>query len=228
MTRSFRICPFPAASLVIISVALTLPASEPDSLALRLQLKLDRVVAVKGRFVQRLDSASLGHPRSEKGRFFLKKPSMMRWEYEEPERKLAITDGVVTWFYLPAEKEVHRGRVQGSEGTGAASMLLSGGLRIDRDFTVRTLAADDPDTAMAAGHAGVEVLELLPRRGREEFDRVLLTVDPRELQIRRFTLIDALGDRMIFELHDLEENVDLADELFRFAPPAGVEIIELR
>ena len=44
----------------------------------------------------------------------------------------------------------------------------------------------------------------------------------------RIALLDALGGRMVFDLFDLQEDPELADDLFRFEPPAGVEVIESR
>src|SRR5262245_52123654 len=71
-----------------------------DPLLTRLQARIDHLRSLKGRFVQSLDSKSLGRPRTEEGRFCLRKPSLMRWDYEKPEEKLAILDGRNSWLYV--------------------------------------------------------------------------------------------------------------------------------
>jgi outer membrane lipoprotein carrier protein len=202
-----------------------LAAPEVDPLVGRLQARLDRVETVRGRFVQSLDSASLGRPRTETGLFMIRKPDLMRWEYESPERKLAVIDGRHSWLYLPEDKEVHRGSADGARGSGAPALLMSGGLRLDRDFTSRR-----PGTQEIAAElplpAGTVVVELTPRRSDLEFQKVLLAVDPDRLQIRKLVIVDALGDRMSFTFADLEEDVPLPDSLFRFEVPPGVEVVE--
>ncbi len=75
---------------------------------------------------------------------------------------------------------------------------------------------------------GAEVLELKPREAGEEFDRLIVAVDPVTSLIRRLTVVDSLGGRMIFELYDLVENAPLPDSLFRFEPPPGVDVIDER
>ena len=228
MPRAFHIpryvTPLLAAVLCLPGVAAdTAPVADP--LVGRLQARLDRVSTVRGRFVQSLDSASLGRPRTETGRFMIRKPDLMRWEYESPERKLAVIDGTHTWLYLPEDREVHRGSASGARGSGAPALLMTGALRLDRDFVSRRpgpkeLAAELPLPE------GTVVIELTPKRSDLEFQKVLLAIDPDRLQIRKLVLVDPLGDRMSFTFSDMEEDIALPDSLFRFEPPPGVEVVD--
>jgi len=184
---------------------------------------MEATTSLRGRFVQRLDSRGLGRSRVESGTFLLKKPSLMRWEYEAPEPKLAITDGEATWLYLPEEKEVQRGVFDEQEG-GMTVRILAGSLALDRDFVSRRLSEEAGD----AGAGGNEVIELTPNVATEEFDRLILSVDPRSLLIRRLVMVDPLGGRMAFEFFDLEVDPEIPDDLFRFEVPDGVEVIDMR
>jgi outer membrane lipoprotein-sorting protein len=219
---------------VAMALALAFAAGNPvalagsdasDPLLIRLQARLDAIKSLKGRFVQSLDSKSLGRPLTEEGRFFMKKPSRMRWDYDKPEVKLAILDGHDTWLYVPADREVYKGAIRDLEQSGAAALLLAGRIRLDTGFAARRLT---PEQAGPQGVAGAVAIELKPRRPSEEFDSLILAVDPERVQIRRLTVIDAIGGRMVFDLFDLDEDPVLSDDLFRFTVPAGVEIIENR
>jgi outer membrane lipoprotein carrier protein len=198
-------------------------AQKTDPILSRLQARLDKLTSLRGRFVQSLDSASLGRPRTEQGRFMIRRPDRMRWEYESPEKKLAVVDGRNAWLYLPEEAEAHRGPAD--SGQSGALGLLSGALRLDRDFGSRRpgpkeLAAELPLPA------GTVVIELTPHRADLDFQKLLLAVDPDRLQIRKLIVIDPLGDRMSFTFSDLEEDVALQDSLFHFEPPPGVRVVE--
>lgn len=216
-----------AVSLLVLLglAALTARAAAADPLVTRLQSRLDELKSLKGRFVQSVDSKSLGRPRREEGRFCMKKPSRMRWDYEKPEEKLAIIDGKSSWLYIPADREVYRGTMEDLEQSGAAALVLGGRLRLDADFESRRL---NPDEAGPLGVMGAVAIELKPHRTFEQFDRLVLAIEPDHLLIRRLSVIDSLGGRMMFDLFDLEEDVMLSDELFHFVPPAGVEVIENR
>lgn len=214
---------------ILATLALLLAAPPTaDPLIGALQAKLDTLQSLSGRFVQRLDSKSLGRPRSEEGRFYLRKPTLMRWEYERPEEKLAIADGRHTWLYLPADREAHRGSLRDLEQGGTAALMLSGRIRLDRDFASRRLAGEELAAAGPQGFADAAVFELIPTRRTEEMEKVILAVEPRRLRVRRVSVVDALGDRLILELFDLEEDLRLDDALFRFEPPPGVTIIRDR
>lgn len=225
--KSFPAGGFMAVTLAVAAVwAGSLAASDtPDPLVVRLQARLDSIKTLKGRFVQSLDSKSLGRPLTEEGRFCMKKPARMRWDYDKPEVKLAILDGRDSWLYIPADREVYKGAVEDLEQSGAAALLLAGRVRLDTGFTARRLT---PEQAGPQGVAGAVAIELKPRRHSEEFDRLILAVEPERVQIRRITVIDTLGGRMVFDLFDLDENPVLSDDLFRFDVPSDVEIIENR
>src|SRR3972149_2420192 len=47
-----------------------------------------------------------GGPRGARGAFYLKRPGMMRWEYEQPERRLLVTNGNTLWAYTPTDRQV--------------------------------------------------------------------------------------------------------------------------
>ena len=214
----------PAGLLFCAAAVAGEPATAPDPLLAQLQVKMQRLESLRGRFAQRLESRGLGRARVETGKFAIRKPGSMRWEYEKPEKKLAVTDGETTWLHLPEDNEVHVGRYP-TGGGAAASSLLAGRLRLDEDFVARRLTAEESGPQ---GVAGAMVIHLTPANPQEEFEALLLAVDPKSLQVRRLTVLDALGGRMTFEFFDLEENAVLDDSLFRFEMPRGVEVIDTR
>ena len=215
-------------SLLIVGVVVPAVRGEeaaPDPLVARLQERLDQLTSLHGDFVQTLSSSSLGRTRTESGRFWIRKPNLMRWEYTSPEKKLAVVDGKHAWLYLPDEREAQRGPASEVEQAGAAA-LLTGRLRLERDFTSRRPGPDDLAGELPLP-ARTVMLELTPRRGDLEFEKALVAVEPDRLEIRKLVLVDPLGDRMSFTFSALEENKPLPDTLFRVDPPPGVRIEEV-
>jgi outer membrane lipoprotein carrier protein len=204
---------------------LALPARGSDPLLARLQDKLDHLKALRGRFIQTLDSPSLGRSRTEEGTLAFKKPARMRWDYEKPEPKVAVIDGRDTWFYLPEDRQVLHGTVRNLEEQGAAALLLSGRISLLKDFRSRRLSAAQTGPI---GVAGGVAIELTPVRRAGDYQKVTLIIDPDRLQIRRLEVIDEAGERMIFELSDMEEDPNLPDRFFRLEIPEGVEIVDER
>ena len=209
--------------MMVLALARADAAPPPDPLLVSLQQKLDSLKTLSGRFEQTLESATLGRSRVESGRFYLKRPGLMRWEYAAPEKKLAIVDGTHTWLYLQEDREVYRGSAARLEQAGAAALLLSGTARLTSDYKARRLTLGE---IPAPGAAGAVAIELTPARPGEEASTLILAIDPRRLEVRMLVVNGEMQDRMVFRFHDVVENGPLDAGLFRFTPPAGVEVIE--
>lgn len=207
---------------ILFAAALLLAQTGADPLLVRLQSKLDQMRSLRGRFVQRLDSGLISGPRTEQGRLFLRKPALMRWEYDKPEEKLAIADGRNTWLYIPADRQVQKGTMRDLEEEGAAALLLSGRISLVKDF--RSLRLPE-SAAIAAGAPGAAAIELTPVKKRPDVEKLILVIDEARLLIRSVKVVNQDGDRMVLELFDLEEDPVLSDTLFTFVPPPGVDVL---
>jgi outer membrane lipoprotein carrier protein len=172
-----------------------------------------RTVDVVARFSQSYRSGLLGREITERGVVQIKAPGRMRWEYKDPEPKLFVTDGRTFYFYVPADKQV----VVSEQDTkhSLAARLLSGKGGLLDEFTA---SLDEPT------EEGVLRLKLVPRQPQADVERALVDVEPRG-RIRSILLEDVQGNRTRFRFEDVRENTGLADRLFRFDPPKGVEVI---
>ena len=183
----------------------------------RVQRWLDSWQRLAGRFQQAVSSPTLPADQVESGRFEISRPDRMRWDYQQPERKLAVTDGVETWLYLPDDRQVIRGRLETLRRDGAVALLLSGGLRLREVFQVahEEVAAD----------GGLELV-LQPLSDSETVARVdlMAAADGRVLA---FTVHDPAGNRVRWSLDDLRLDPELDDGRFRFRIPEGVEVQDL-
>ena len=200
------------------------PTDETRSLATardiiaRLDRRLRSVTTMRGRFVQTFVSSGLGMPQSESGRFWLSRPDRMRWEYTKPELKTAVSDGTHTWLHVPEDNVVYRGSVSEWRQGGAFAVLSEG--RIGESFEARGL-----ETAAALKRGDV-VLILRPSAPRDDYETLLIEVEPGTLRIAAVTAVDSMGNRIGAAFSDIEENVALAPDLFRFTPPPGARVLD--
>jgi len=71
---------------------------------------------------------------------------------------------------------------------------------------------------------GVLRLRLVPRQAQAEVESATVDAEPGG-RIRSIQLEDLQGNRTRFRFEGVRENTGLADRLFRFDVPAGVEVI---
>lgn len=187
-------------------------------LARMLQQKYDAVRDFSADFMHTYEGGVLRRQTTERGEVYIKKPGQMRWEYEKPEEKLFVSDGVKVYSYLPADRQVIVGTMPAADEASTPVLFLVGKGSLPRDFTVRygELPGAGDDTY---------VLELTPRRPEPEYTTLFLAVDRETLELRRLVSVDRQGGTSTFVFSNLQENRGLSDKLFRFTIPRNVEVV---
>ena len=165
------------------------------------------------RFTQSYRSGLIGREITERGVLQIKRPGRMRWDYKDPETKLFVTDGHTFYFYVPADRQVVVSEQDARHSL--AARLLSGKGGLTDEFTA---TLEEPK------EEGVLRLRLVPRQPQADVERALVDVEPRG-RIRAILLEDVQGNRTRFRFEDVRENTGIADRVFRFEVPKGVEVI---
>ncbi len=208
----------PILALVALLVAAPpAPAAGDAALAQSLLKKIEehqaRITDLVARFSQSYRSGAFGREVTERGVVSLKRPGLMRWEYKDPEPKLFVSDGKTFQFYVPADRQVIVS--EQDQRRSLAARLLSGKGGLSEEFAA---SLESPQ------EEGVVRLKLVPRREQSELESALVDVEPSG-RIRSILLDDLQGNRTRFRFEGIRENTGLKDELFRFQPPKGVEVI---
>ena len=152
-----------------------------------------------------------------RGEVVLAKPGRMRWSYEEPEPSLMVSDGETLWLYDSTLGEAQKlPAVAGSFDAAAARFLLGAG-DMRRDFRIRAESCAEDEVR----------LELAPREPAS-YEKLFLVVDPATGDVRSTEVIDLLGNTASVSFRELRLDTDPPDATFRFEPPPGVEVTEIK
>ncbi|HKQ59870.1 MAG TPA: outer membrane lipoprotein carrier protein LolA [Candidatus Polarisedimenticolaceae bacterium] len=192
--------------LMLLAAAATGPSA--DELLRRVQLWIDGTRELQARFEQSLRSEAFGTQQAESGVLYLSRPGRMRWDYERPERKVALVFERHTELYLPEERQLQRGELE--PGADLLPVLLAGSTPLAQLF----------DASLAAGR-----LRLTPRAEGQGFQHVTLSVRDPDGAIEGAEVVDAAGNVIEYRFRGLRRNRGLPAALFRFEPPPGTEIL---
>jgi len=176
----------------------------------RVQGWLDGTRTLEGRFSQSLVSGAFGSGMEDSGRLYIERPGRMRWDYTEPEAKVALVDGRKTWLYLEEDRVLQLGSLD--EQDDLLPMLLAGEGRLAELF----------QASLVEGEA--YRLRLALASGSEALEEVVLTVRPPNFAIEVAEVLDPAGNRMLYRFSKLRRNKGLPAGVFEFVPPAGTEI----
>jgi outer membrane lipoprotein carrier protein len=208
--------------LLLASCLLLISLSQAQSTELKdLAEKVDRhynnLQSLRSHFVEEYRGA--GMSRSEAGTLYLKKPGKMRWDYEQPRKKLFLSDGKTAWFYVPGEQQARRAPVNKLDDLRSPLRFLLGKTKLMKEFNQLNIAPN-----VSPVQSGDIVLRGAPKGMEDRVSQVSLEVTP-EGRIDRITLEEVDGSITDFKLSEEVENLPVADNLFHFAPPAGVEVV---
>ena len=158
--------------------------------------------------------------REEAGTLYLRKPGQMRWEYENPEPKLFLTDGRRVMLYVPQEKRVTQTSIKESDDLRSPMRFLLGGLKFQKEFQQIEKVLDVPPL-----ESRDTIVKAVPKQMAARLEWVILEITP-ESQIRRLILREPGGIQTEFRFVDETTDLRLAPELFHFQPPTGTEVVE--
>jgi outer membrane lipoprotein carrier protein len=203
--------------LLALTATVVAQSSPPEDLARAVQQRYDTIRDFTAAFVHSYQGGVLRKTVTEKGTVEIKKPGRMRWQYTDPERKLFVSDGSQIYSYIPEDKQVIISPLPEADQATTATLFLTGKGNLTRDFTVSF-------GELPQAPRGASVLRLVPRQAERDYDTLLLAVSP-AYQIQVLSALDRQGGRSTFVFSDIKENTGLADKIFAFKIPRGVDVV---
>jgi outer membrane lipoprotein carrier protein len=192
-------------------------AQDVHAIAAKVDQRYDHIRTLEAHFTETYSGA--GMTRTESGTLQLRKPGEMRWDYDQPHAKLFITDGQVAWFYVPGERQARRAPVKQLDDLRSPLRYLLGKTKLDKELEGLSLASDQKPI-----QTGDVVLRGIPKGMQDRVAQTLLEVSPDGL-IVRIVVEELDGSVTDFRFLQQKENVQIAEQQFRFVPPPGVEIV---
>ncbi|MBI4461205.1 MAG: outer membrane lipoprotein carrier protein LolA [Acidobacteria bacterium] len=205
---------------ILLAAAPQAPPRSAAEILREVERKYNRLRTLRMRFQQTFRQGSQVI-REEAGTLYLSKPGRMRWEYENPEPKLFLTDGKKLLLYIPSENRVTETAAKESTDLRSPLRLLLGQLRLQDEFQEIVEGPRDVPPLQK----GNIVLKATPKHLAEQLEWVVFEVNP-QYEIRRIIARERGGLQTEFRFGAEEANVPLSAGLFRFEPPPGTEIVQ--
>jgi len=179
----------------------------------QLRTFLTETRSARGEFTQKVLRANGQKVESTQGAFAFARPGKFRWEVRKPFEQLMVADGERLWFHDKDLNQVTIQRLGEAVGATPAALLFGSG-DLDKAFELSEQGERD----------GLEWVQALPRQTDQGFDRIAIGLRdglPVVMEVR-----DAFGRTSVFAFDAIQRNPELEASLFRFAPPAGADVIE--
>ena len=194
-------------SLALGGIALASPGLDS------LRYFFDEIETFEAKFGQEVLDESLDSVDGGKGRVWIKRPGLFRWDYDPPDAQEIVGDGERVWIYdIELEQVTVRNQ---SETLGRTpAILLAGSEDTERNYTIIDIGTQ----------GRYDWVNLIPLDEDSSFTEVRIGFEDNRLRLME--LIDTLGQRTRMSFVDLKENEPIEDRVFQFLPPEGVDIID--
>jgi outer membrane lipoprotein carrier protein len=204
--------------LALLPAVAANPTLDVHAIAQAVDNRYNHLQTLQAEFTETYRGA--GIERTESGSLWLKKPGKMRWEYRSPKEKLFLSDGKDAWFYLPGDRQVRRSSVKKLDDLRSPLGFLLGKTRLEKELDGLSAAPDVTPTT-----AGNVVLRGVPKAMADRVNEVVLEITP-DYHIARIQFEEADESVTEYRFSEQKENAGIADQIFRFSPPAGVEVVD--
>lgn len=179
------------------------------------------VRSIRADFVQRRENALIGSTTTSRGKLYQRRPDRFALKFSQPAGDVIVGDGRYFWLYYPSVDRKQVMRAPASAEAAGAVDLQSQFIGDPLKRFKHTYHGTQP-----LGGRSAHVLTLLPRDKDAGYKSLKVWIDTRDYLVRRFQITEPTGALVEFQLSNLAVNPVLSDEIFRFTPPAGAQIIE--
>ncbi len=165
----------------------------------------------RGSFTQTVMAKSGRKPQQSAGTFAFARPGKFRWSYDKPYKQLLVSDGRKLWSFDPDLNQVTVRKLGDALGSSPAALLA--GDALEDNFTLIDAGAAD----------GLQFVEAVPVSKEGTFQSVRIGLKdnlPRMMEVR-----DNFGQTTVIHLGQIEGNVALPADTFRFTPPKGADVV---
>ena len=184
----------------------TAPAPSAAELTRKVQAFYEKTRDLEAAFTQTYLYAGLGRKLTSTGTLKVKKPGLMRWDYQSPSPKVVAVTGKKLVQYEPEERQAYVDeQFDATAMTSAVAFLLGSG-DLARDFHG------------ALGEGGTLVLR--PKAADPRVVRITFTVGP-DGEVLATSVIDGSGNENRLTFSAIKRNAGLADGAFEVKLPAG-------
>lgn len=182
----------------------------------------DDLSSFSASFEQQVFDANGQQEEFSEGVFYLLQPNLMHWAYQHPYPQQIIADGSTLWSWDVELEQITR-REQSAAEQQSPLTLLTEPERLQQQFELVDLGIDDQGMAWMQlrpqTEAAAEESEQLA-----DFTRILVAFQNQLLKL--MVLEDSLGQRTEVRFTQALKNPRLDADLFKFTPPAGVDVLD--
>jgi outer membrane lipoprotein carrier protein len=152
------------------------------------------------------------------GKIYVRKPEMMRWEYEKPDPQVIITNAERLWIYRPLDNQVILGK---------APAFLAGGKGAGFMADIKVLRKKFEISKVSTADDQYHALKLVPLDNSADVADILLLINKQTYAVHQVVTYNAYGDETRITLLNARTDDVPKQSLFTFNIPEGADVVNM-
>ena len=210
-------------AIVVLGHGVGALASNVDDVVNRVDDRYAKTQDLQGEFTQETIIEGFETGFKSTGRFYLKKPGLLRWDYLEPSKENIYVDGDEVMMYVPEHQQVVKGTLtQIAASKGPLALLLGVG-KLSKQFTV----LESPEAS--SDSQKIPDLTLIPKPDGDTaptIKKILLQLFTDSYLIQTITIFETSGNISRVHFDQIKVNQGLATNLLKFTLPPDVVVVD--
>jgi outer membrane lipoprotein carrier protein len=198
-------------------------ASNVDDVVKRVDDRYAKTQDLQGEFTQETIIEGFESGFKSTGKFYLKKPGLLRWDYLEPSKEHIYVDGDAVMMYVPEHQQVVKGTLtQIAASKGPLALLLGVG-KLSQQFTVVEPSEPSKDSRKLSD------LTLIPKPVGDSaptIKTIELQLFPESYLIQTITIFETSGNISRVHFDHVQVNQGLSTDLLKFTVPPDVVVVD--
>lgn len=206
------------ATIIVLASSAICASASADGLK-SLQAFLQHTQTGRAEFSQSVSAppkdGQTARTRLSSGSFEFQRPGRFKFVYQKPFEQTIVADGQTLWLYDADLNQVTRRAQTQALGSTPAALLASAPdlSALQAEFTLEAL----PD------QEGLQWVQASPKNRDGQIKSVRIGFAGGQLAV--LDILDNFGQRSVIRFTELQANVALPADTFRFKPPAGADVI---
>ena len=173
----------------------------------------ERIGDIKSDFRQTSFDAGGKVTQQTDGVLYMRRPNQFRWDYKSPYEQMILADGKKLWvFDIDLDQVTVREQKDAVDST-PASILTEGFSAVEKAFV----------TSGAGETQGIKWIVLTPKDKDSQYSDIMFGFKGENLEIVQIR--DKFDQMTLMEFSNMQLDAGLADGVFVFTPPQGVDVI---
>ncbi len=202
-------------SLITLHCSLFTAASAAtvEEAVARIEKKYSDIQDMQGNFLQTSIIKDLDRIEKYEGKFFIKKPSNIKWVYSQPRDEEVTIRDRETWIYKKSDKQVLKTTFSKSAYNQVPIALLGSLGSLNNDFDITIINEN--------------TLKLTPRHKMGFIKKIFIETNSGDFPVKTITMHDIHNNQIIIAVNNVKINPGLTDSFFVFKAPSDVEVFDL-